>query len=310
MTWKTRSRDQGRRASRELPRRRRQGLAAVGVLDRPCLYQLQPARLHPNDDHAPADISDGQDFVLAVYDALASSPGWDRSLLVIVYDEHGGFYDHVPPPEAPDDNPEMFGRYGVRVPAIVVSPWVEPRSVSSTIFDHTSIIKSILLRFCPGPWRTRPTAGTAGKSPRGSPAVRRRKGRSRRPSRRAPDSHRAAAGAAAGLAGQGRRHQGSRAGQRRRPYPPARPWHSSQDRLAVGIPRRSRRAGQPRTSARHALTHAAVIVQLAGCGPCRCPGDQVRGRQRAGSARSRQRQRRPAGGAARLGPGGDPPQGH
>jgi phospholipase C len=43
----------------------------------------------------------------------------------------------------------MFGRYGVRVPAIVVSPWVEPRSVSSTVFDHTSIIKSVLLRFCP-----------------------------------------------------------------------------------------------------------------------------------------------------------------
>ena len=44
----------------------------------------------------------------------------------------------------------MFGRYGVRVPAIVVSPWVEPRTVSSTVFDHTSIIKTILLRFCPG----------------------------------------------------------------------------------------------------------------------------------------------------------------
>ena len=87
--------------------------------------------------------------MLAVYDALAASPAWDRSLLVIVYDEHGGFYDHVPPPQAPDDDPATFGRYGVRVPAIVVSPWVEPRSVSSTVFDHTSIIKSVLLRFCP-----------------------------------------------------------------------------------------------------------------------------------------------------------------
>src|ERR1035438_5504909 len=53
-----------------------------------------------NDDHPMADIKDGQDLVLAVYDALASSPQWDRSLLVIVYDEHGGFYDHVPPPHA------------------------------------------------------------------------------------------------------------------------------------------------------------------------------------------------------------------
>jgi phospholipase C len=102
----------------------------------------------PNDDHAPADIRDGQELVLAVYDALATSPQWERSLLVVVYDEHGGFFDHVPPPEAPDEDPNMFGRYGVRVPAIIVSPRVERRSVSKTLFDHTSIIKTILLRFC------------------------------------------------------------------------------------------------------------------------------------------------------------------
>jgi phospholipase C len=115
----------------------------------PAFTTFNPLGFSANDDHAPADISDGQDFVLAVYDALAASPDWERSLLVIVYDEHGGFYDHVPPPQAPDDDPSTFGRYGVRVPAIVVSPWVEPRSVSSTVFDHTSIIKSVLLRFCP-----------------------------------------------------------------------------------------------------------------------------------------------------------------
>ena len=102
-----------------------------------------------NDDHPPADIKDGQDLVLAVYDALAASPQWDRSLLVIVYDENGGFYDHVPPPQAADDEPDMFGKYGVRVPAIIVSPWIEPRTVSHTLFDHTSIIKTILSRFCP-----------------------------------------------------------------------------------------------------------------------------------------------------------------
>ena len=70
-------------------------------------------------------------------------------MLVIFYDEHGGFYDHVPPPAAPDDNPRVFGRYGVRVPALIVSPWIEPGSVSTTVFDHTSIIKTILLRFGP-----------------------------------------------------------------------------------------------------------------------------------------------------------------
>ena len=102
-----------------------------------------------NDDHPPADIKDGQDLVLAVYDALASSPHWERSLLIIVYDENGGFFDHVPPPQATDDDPDMFGHYGVRVPAIIVSPWVEPGAVSHTVFDHTTIIKTILTRFCP-----------------------------------------------------------------------------------------------------------------------------------------------------------------
>ena len=115
----------------------------------PAFTNFNPLGFPVNDDHPMADIKDGQDLVLAVYDALASSPQWDRCLLVIVYDENGGFYDHVPPPQAADDQPEMFGRYGVRVPAIIVSPWVEPCTVSHTLFDHTSIIKTILLRFCP-----------------------------------------------------------------------------------------------------------------------------------------------------------------
>ena len=85
-----------------------------------------------NDDHPPSDVIDGQALVLKVYDALASSPQWDKTMLVITYDEHGGFYDHVPPPEnPPDDNPKVFNRYGVRVPAIVVSPLVERRTHST-----------------------------------------------------------------------------------------------------------------------------------------------------------------------------------
>lgn len=123
-------------------------LRSVSWID-PAFTNFNPLGFPVNDDHPPADIKDGQDLVLAVYDALAASPQWNRSLLVIVYDEHGGFYDHVPPPQAADDEPEMFGRYGVRVPAIIVSPWVEQRTVSSTLFDHTSIIKTILSRFCP-----------------------------------------------------------------------------------------------------------------------------------------------------------------
>ena len=102
-----------------------------------------------NDDHPPSDVRDGQALVLAVYHALASGPAWEKTLLLITYDEHGGFYDHIAPPPAQDDDPKRFGMYGVRVPAIVVSPWVPRGFVSKTLFDHTSIIKTILLRHCP-----------------------------------------------------------------------------------------------------------------------------------------------------------------
>jgi phospholipase C len=123
-------------------------LPSVSWID-PNFSNFNPIGFQPNDDHAPADIKDGQELVLAVYHALAASPQWDKTMLVIAYDEHGGFYDHVPPPAAPDDNRRTFGRYGVRVPALVVSPWIEPGSVSTTVFDHTSIMKTILLRFAP-----------------------------------------------------------------------------------------------------------------------------------------------------------------
>ena len=101
-----------------------------------------------NDDHPPSDVRDGQLLVLNVYHALAASPLWEKTLLVITYDEHGGFFDHVPPPAAEDDDPALFGLYGIRVPALVVSPLVARGAVSHTVFDHTSIIKTILLRFC------------------------------------------------------------------------------------------------------------------------------------------------------------------
>jgi phospholipase C len=123
-------------------------LPAVSWID-PSFSNFNMFGVPPNDDHAPADITDGQDLALAVYHALATGPQWDRMLLLICYDEHGGFFDHVPPPQAPDDDPAHFGRYGVRVPALVVSPWVEPGAVAKTLFDHTSIVKTILLRFCP-----------------------------------------------------------------------------------------------------------------------------------------------------------------
>ena len=98
-----------------------------------------------------------------MYAALVKSPLWSKTLFVCTYDEHGGFYDHVSPPElAPNaiDLPpqatlqeqlalhEAYQYYRVRVPALVISPWVKRRSVPSIVFDHTSIIKTILLKFC------------------------------------------------------------------------------------------------------------------------------------------------------------------
>jgi len=124
-------------------------LAAVSWID-PNFKDLNLYGGDSNDDHPPSDVRDGQQLVLSVYDALASGPQWDSTLLIITYDEHGGFFDHVAPPMAEDDDPETFGRYGIRVPAIIVSPWVPRGSVSSTLFDHTSIIKTILRRFCHG----------------------------------------------------------------------------------------------------------------------------------------------------------------
>jgi phospholipase C len=100
-----------------------------------------------NDDHPPSDIKAGQELVLKTYTALVNSPNWSKTALVITYDEHGGFFDHVHPPTAHDDRP-AFRKYGVRVPALVVSPFTPRASVSNTVYDHTSIIKTILFRFC------------------------------------------------------------------------------------------------------------------------------------------------------------------
>ena len=148
LNWKTRLERVDADAASFLEDAARGTLPSVAWID-PNFSNFNPVGFQPNDDHAPADIKDGQELVLAVYHALAASPQWEKTLLVIFYDEHGGFFDHVAPPGVPDDDPPVFGRYGVRVPALVVSPWVEPRAVSHTVLDHTSIIKTILLRFCP-----------------------------------------------------------------------------------------------------------------------------------------------------------------
>ncbi|HEY7004395.1 MAG TPA: alkaline phosphatase family protein [Gaiellaceae bacterium] len=101
-----------------------------------------------NDDHPPSDVRAGQELVLHVVNALVRSPAWERTLLVLTYDEHGGFFDHAEPPSAEDDDPRPeFHAYGPRVPTFAVSPRVRP-GVSHELFDHTSLIKTCLARFC------------------------------------------------------------------------------------------------------------------------------------------------------------------
>jgi phospholipase C len=127
-------------------------LPAVSWID-PRFKDLRVLGPDSNDDHPPSDVIAGQDLILTIYHALSSAPTWAKTLLVIVYDEHGGFYDHVPPPAAVDDDHE-FQRLGVRVPALLVSPLVARESTSTGLlgpdfhFDHTSILKTILTRFC------------------------------------------------------------------------------------------------------------------------------------------------------------------
>ena len=81
-----------------------------------------------------------------MYRAVVTSPAWPRTLLVITFDEWGGFFDHVPPPTAPDVDP-AFTLRGFRVPCLLVSPWSRGGGVVSETFDHASILRLIESRW-------------------------------------------------------------------------------------------------------------------------------------------------------------------
>jgi phospholipase C len=96
----------------------------------------------------------GERWAHETVEAVVRSPAWPRTLLIYTYDEHGGYYDHVPPPSAvpPDDIPPRlsagdppggYDMYGPRVPAVVVSPYSKPGAVSNETYDHTSILATI-----------------------------------------------------------------------------------------------------------------------------------------------------------------------
>ncbi|MCG8326872.1 MAG: hypothetical protein MI974_04255 [Chitinophagales bacterium] len=122
----------------------------------------------PNSYHPPGEVAPGEAFVKRLYEALrANKELWEKTLLIITFDEHGGIYDHIPPPHnaavpglpeqpLPKNQPKFdFDRFGVRVPTIMISPWIEkgtvfrsltddPNAEIRTPYDHTSMIKTIL----------------------------------------------------------------------------------------------------------------------------------------------------------------------
>ena len=108
-----------------------------------------------NDQHPPTDIRKGEYLIAQIYNALRGNENlWNSTLFVLLYDEHGGFYDHVLPSGAvpPDDavSEYAFNQYGVRVPALLISPWVKQGFLNS-VFDHTSLLKVLIEK-----WGLRP----------------------------------------------------------------------------------------------------------------------------------------------------------
>ncbi len=113
-----------------------------------------------NSQHPNYDVAAGEAYMLEIYDKLRNSQYWENTLLIINYDEHGGCYDHVTPPTGATqpspttvnkNNGFKFDRFGVRVPCVLISPWIEAgtvyRTQSSTPLDHTSILKTIEVLF-------------------------------------------------------------------------------------------------------------------------------------------------------------------
>ena len=126
--------------------------AAAGTLPNYCL--VEPDYGHQSEEN-PQNIAVGEEFAASVVNAVINGPAWDRTALLLTYDEHGGYYDHVRPPAAiPPDSigPDLvpgengfdgFARYGFRVPFALVSPWARKDFVSHDVYDHTSILKLV-----------------------------------------------------------------------------------------------------------------------------------------------------------------------
>jgi phospholipase C len=132
--------------------------AANGTLPQVAYVDPSFAGETENDEHPPTNIQLGQAFTAKIINAIMNGPNWSNTVIFLTYDEHGGFWDHVPPPPAclPDnipptlnggDVPGMFDNYGVRVPMVAISPYSRRAFVSHTVYDHTSILRFIENRF-------------------------------------------------------------------------------------------------------------------------------------------------------------------
>ena len=126
--------------------------------DLPSYSFLEPNYGGPgqNDQHPPSDIRAGEQLIADIYNMIKSSPLFENTLFFITYDEHGGCYDHVPPPggaknpdpaNSPGQDEFLFNRFGLRVPCVVINPYIRKglvaRPEAYVPFDHTSIIKTI-----------------------------------------------------------------------------------------------------------------------------------------------------------------------
>ncbi|MCB9573939.1 MAG: twin-arginine translocation signal domain-containing protein [Kofleriaceae bacterium] len=110
-----------------------------------------------NDDHPDHDVRLGQALIASVAAAIGGSPQWDRCLFVVTYDEHGGFFDHVPPPEAADDDPD-FRRLGFRVPSLVIGPTVRRGCAIDATLEHASVASTLAVRHGLAPLTARAAA--------------------------------------------------------------------------------------------------------------------------------------------------------
>lgn len=110
---------------------------------------------HPNDNHAPLAIGWGEDFLRRTYEAVTANPArWGNTVMIAYYDEHGGFYDHVPPPpigyKTTGQDVHQFDSLGPRIPGIIISPFVKRGSICHTVLDHTSVLQFLAEKFTPG----------------------------------------------------------------------------------------------------------------------------------------------------------------